>query len=291
MKLQSRINYLHHGDSLPLLLNHVSRKECDYVLKSDFFSNTFNQQSDNFYLRSIISSFGEPFSKKLSISSLVQDVDASAKAQKLFRILGCRGFSHKFVSNITGFSYRLRSKINLRVAIISSRDLFYPKRVRRHLQRNNANHCFVDGYPAIAFALGRIIGRKWFILIMQSDIAFSQASYIRDHFRGWRKILFASILRHAAGEADSVFLSLSSAIMNGTFPDGFKPQRIPDSWRQIYDGTAQDFNMNPLDLPDLVDIQIYSRKKPVYCRRFYELKISAANEKRWHRMFRNLWLG
>lgn len=273
MKEHNRLNYLHYGDALPLLRRHVLEDGYEELLKSEFLAQAFGGSADNAFLKSVILSYGRLRSKKISTAAFAQDVRSSFSAQALFRTLGCRGFSHAFVSQITGFPYHLRRRVDIRVAITSRHDLFYPPRVRRYLQRHVVNHCFVDNSPAIAFALGRIIGRNWYITILQSDIAYSRSAHVRDHFRGWRKVLFAAILRSAVGAADSVYLCPSAAVMKGTFVPGMKPDRTPDSWKQIYDRTARDFHMTPVTLPRAVDIQIYSRQKPVYCRDFHALKI------------------
>lgn len=289
MKTRSTINYLHYGDAFKILQQNVSPDACGFPLKSRFISQCFDGQSSNHFLRSVIYAYGNPRSKKLSATSLAWDIGASAYAKKLFRSLGCRGFSHEYVSEIIDFPYYLRHQVNLRVALISGRNLFYPKRVRRYLQRNEANHCFVDNYPAIAFALGCIVGRKWFVTIMQSDIAYSRASHVREHFRGWRKVLFASILRHAVDHADAVYICPSGAVMNGTFPDGYRPKTLPKSWARIYDGTAQDFGMKCVSLQRSVNVQIYSSKKPVYCREFFEFRMTASKKSSISRMFGDLW--
>jgi len=289
MKEHSRLNYLHYGDALSLLRRHAREQSPELILKSDFLLDTFNGSAGNIFLKTVLNSYGDPRSKKLCPHSLIQDVHDSHSAQHMFRTLGCRGFSHAYVTQIAGFPYRLRRQIDLRAAILSCRDIFYPKRVRRFLQRHAANHCFVDAYPAIAFALGRTIGRNWYIAIIQSDIAFSTASYVREHFRGWRKVLFASILRHAADEAKAVYLCPSSAIMEGTFLHDMKPEKMPETWTHIYDCTARDFGMKLVTLPRAVDMQIYSRKQPVYCRSFYELKMTRAVRNRLLSLYGNRW--
>ncbi len=242
------------------------------------------------YVKSVISNYRGPRLKSFSTTSFRRDIGATVAAQQLFKRLGCRGFSHSYVSAITGFPYRLKREVNLRVAITSQADLYYPPRIRRFLQRHDKNHIYVDGYPAIGFALGRIIGRSWFIIILQSDIAYSVPAYVREHFRGWRKVLFAAILRHARGRADSVYLCPASATMDGSFPPGWKPKEMPSSWSNIYDRTAAEFAMKVFDLPKAVDIQIYSRHRPVYCKQFHKLSLDDAAAESLETLYSSLWL-
>lgn len=260
------------------------------VLKNVFIAQAFDGQSSNRFLLEVIGSYGGPSSKRISVTELFDDVTKTLRCRRMFQTLGCRGFSYEFVGEMQGFPYHLRKQIDLRLALVSQRELFYPKRVRRYLLAHNVNHYFVDAFPAIAFALGRRVGRKWFICIMQSDLAFRGPAYIRDHFRGWRKILFANLMRYAIGAVDEIYLCPAAAVFSGSFPTGLRPAEMPAIWSHIYDGTARFFSMKPVELSRAVNVQIYKNAPPVYCRCFYRLRLTTSIERQFQDLFEHAWI-
>ncbi len=204
---------------------------------------------------------------------------------KHFRAIGCRGFSCQVDSEMKHYnrqhcwSYRLGSSINLRTALLAAHGLFYPHRVNKYLRSVllDPTHYTLDGMPAVAFSLGRKTEAGWFIFVMQSDVASSGPSYVRDYFRGWRKVLFANIARRAIGKTRSLYLCRSEDVARACYPGSRRSTRISDTWQSIYDGTAHEFGMSLVRLPLPVDIQLYRSKGPVLADLFYELSLDGSN--------------
>jgi hypothetical protein len=274
------VNYLHYGDALSKLWSVEAHLPKERIAKKALLSTGLDDRSSSCYLRDIVEFYGSRRSKKVDLTKLVADAESSRSFRKFFQSLGCRGFSYDFCSGMQGFPHRLKRRIDLRLALVPSPSLFYPDRVRGYFWRATQRHYFVNGRPAIGFALGRSVGRKWFILVLQSDIAYSRLAYVRDHFRGWRKILFANIIKAAAHMAEEIYLCTAEDVYRAAWPRVLRPEAIPGSWKSIYDGTARFFGMRKVKMSLPVDIQIYAKAEPVYCQRFYRLKLSGAGIKK-----------
>ncbi len=203
---------------------------------------------------------------------LGQDVDKSIDAQKLFRKFKMRGFSYQL---ITGFELgwpQVRPDINLKISLQTSMSLFYPQKIRNKLRRMYSGHLRVNGNPSIGYLLGKTNHLGWFVFIVQSDLMFNQTTVIRDHFRGWRKILFHELLTMAKGRTENIYLTRSEDVWKSCKPKS-RPQKIPDSWVSIYDKTAVEFEMKPVSLNEAIDIQIIDGEESLYTNQFYKLKI------------------
>ena len=235
--------------------------------------NTQNKQSRKCLIE-IIKGYKGNRVKKININDLKCDVEKSFLLREFFKSLRCRGFSYKVHESINLIGDPLREKINLRIALMPDDDLFYPPEVKRYLRRVSKNHYVYNGYRSIAFALGSRSDRKWYIFILQSDIAFRKRSYIKEHFRGWRKVLFANIMKLAIGKADTIYLCRAEDVIRCCHPEFWKPKKLPDSWRIIYDETAKYFNMKIARLDEYINIQTFKDLQPIYTNVFYKLDLN-----------------
>ena len=272
MRQVSRVNYLHYGDALQRLSSaELPSPHC--VTKQELLSSIENGCCPSSFLHAIVTDYAGCRSRRLELADLASDLRHSEQMQEVFRALRCRGFSYKLFADMTGFPYRLRKRVNLRMALVADRDLFYPPNVRRYLARHSANHYFVYEAPAIAFALGMATRHAWYVFVMQSDVVRRGPACIREHFRGWRKVLFANIIEHARDAAHRVYLCREEDVLEACHGDHPRPSSPPASWRSIYRGTASDFGMLTIELTRRINIQLYSRRRPIYAEIMYCLDI------------------
>ena len=272
MKEIVRVNFLHYGDALALL-SKVKFPSTGRIAKHELLSSIENGYPPSNFLRSVIANYGGSRLCRVDLASLKSDLARTFLMRKVFGTLGCRGFSYAFFSDMQGFPYRLRRQIDLRVALIASPGLFYPPRVRRYVARHRANHYFLYEAPAIAFALGMTTRRKWYVFIMQSDLYRRGPACVREHFRGWRKVLFANIVQYASETADRIYLCSEDDVLNGCHEGYFRPLTPPETWQSIYRGTAHEFGMDRTEMRRGINIQLYDRRPPVYARSMYCLDL------------------
>lgn len=272
MKEITRENYLHYGDVFKWLSG-TEFPSVGCVTKKELLSSIENGCPHSKFLSAIVTDYYRSRSHRADLADLTSDLTRTARIREVFRMLGCRGFSYKFLSGMAGFPYRLRRRVDLRMALVATRDLFYPPQVRRYLARHRANHYFVYDAPAIAFALGMTTRKKWYVFIMQSDIVRRGPASVREHFRGWRKVLFANIIEFAKKSADYIYLCKEEDVLEGCHGDYHKPLAPPVSWRSIYRGTADDFGMLSTELTRGINIQLYDRRPPIYARSMYCLAL------------------
>ncbi len=275
MRKIKRVNYLHYGDGLSKITERIIRS--DTATNFEEISTLLDRNSSK-YLTEILGRYQRKTIFRPEVDEFLSDIEDSNKKKKFFSNLECRGFSYRFYCDMKGFPYRLKKQVNLRVALIADDDLFYPPRVRKYLRRHSANHYFVFDAPAIAFALGRVTRKSWYVLVMQSDICKHGPASVREHFRGWRKILFANIVAEARKSAEYVFLCKSEDVLKSCHPNYPAPTSMPRTWKSIYGGTANDFDMQLVSLPRRVDIQLYDRKRPIYAEKMYRLDLVEKEE-------------
>jgi hypothetical protein len=238
----------------------------------------------NPHVDGIVSCFGSPRRKRIDVAALSREVGRSMRLRRFFQAIGCRGFSYR-VSQDIEFSSPVRREITIRIALMPDEEFFYPSRVRLRLRRVSRNHYFEAGFPSIAFALGAERGPDWFILVLQSDLASSGPAVFREHFRGWRRILFGTILRLSAGRAEAVRLCNSADVLRACDRRFTRRSSPPDSWRGIYEGTARYFGMDPVDLAEEINIQVLEEGEPVSATSFFRLSTSSATVSRIIRLF------
>jgi len=225
--------------------------------------------------------------KKIRASELQYDVQNALEWRQRFHALGCRGFSYALEMKMWGYNsqrsrhHQLSSAVNLRMALMAHPELFYPPRVQRYLRRFQwlANHYHDrNKVPAVAFCFGKRAEKAWYVLVMQSDPASRGPTPVREHFRGWRNVLFANVVAQAVGHVSTLYLARAEDVERACYSGTTEPSRLPERWRTIYDGTALQWGMNAVRVNEPVDIQIYRDRNPVYARDFYELPLSKCIE-------------
>ena len=273
MKFLLYNNFLHYGDSLKYLKNFNLSSSQEEIYKKDII-DYFNNGEKSKYLIEIIQNYGTKRKRRIDIISFKKDIDNSLKFQILLKKLDCRGFSYYFLNEMVGFRYKLRREINLRFALMTGNNLFYPPKVKKYLFSERWNHYKLNNYPSIAFALGSKIKTDWYIFVIQSDLIFGTHACIREHFRGWRKVLLFNILNLAIKKnVQNIFLCTSKDIFECCHPRFNRPQKIPKIWKVFYDETAKFFNMKKVYAKSKINIQIFSRYNPIYKNRFYKLSL------------------
>jgi hypothetical protein len=270
-------NYLNYGDSLEMLKKIDFSQYPNLLQKKELIEALRKGKNGNRYIFEIIKDYGDKRSKKINVKKLKNDIPNSFELRKKFKTLGCRGFSFKIHDQISLCGDPLRESINLRIALMPDEDIFYPPRIKRYLRRVQNNHYFCNGFPSIAFCLGSITEEASYLFVIQSDIAYRKPSYLREHFRGWRKILFYEIVDKVLNKTRVLYLCRSQDIINCCHPRCITPQKIPGTWRETYEGTAAYFKMKPVRLSKAVNIQTFQDIKPVYTNIFYKLDLNQKN--------------
>jgi hypothetical protein len=269
MKVLNRVDFLHYGEALQCITG-LLRDESGTTLKKDDFLKSLVNNKLNCYGRELIHSFSGVHNRNIDVGDLKRGLIESKTYKQMFARLGCRGFSYLFAFNFHRFSRRLHNQINLRFGLLADRRLFYPHKVRQHLRsKHQVRHLSYDQMNSIAFALGREIKDNWFILVMQSDIAYAAPACLRGHFRGWRKVLFNEIAAHAKFRNKHLHLLSAHSSLQTCRQSSLVPLTPPESWRAIYDMTAREFSMNLIHLNEPVDIQLYPRQQPIFVSHFF----------------------
>jgi hypothetical protein len=277
-------NYLHYGDALECPELTLLDGRHGLISKTRLAEEIAAGGANGPCLAEVIRAYGPPRSRMVDLDSLRSDLAGSVALRAGFQTLGCRGFSYGFCRfrGLWGPASRvlfpLRRQITLRVALVPDRALFYPPRVRAYMRRYQRGHCFRNGYPAIAFGLGLEIRDAWYIFALQSDLAFGTPSYIRDHFRGWRKVLFASVLHAGMDKVRAVYLCTAADALRACHQEYRAPRTVPRSWEAIYEQTAADFHMQPVQLERGVNIQVFSGQPAVRTCRFYQYVFRGGEE-------------
>jgi hypothetical protein len=133
-------------------------------------------------------------------------------------------------------------------------------------------HCGGRGLRPIAFALGRKVEDRWYVLQLQSDIAFNCGSAIGNHFRGWSRVLLDCLHRQSAKTGCKLFVCPSEQVIRAVAPASLRPRCVPNSWRQIYDLSAETIGMKKRVIPETVNLQLHPRLDRVLCRQFYSFE-------------------
>lgn len=277
------VNYLHSGDVLDewILDQDVVRVRKNLEARANHENhletkNTLPQRC------SPVRRSGKERGWRLDEDRLAQSLGESLDWRDQFHRLGCRGFSYQLDIGMSNYDSlrpptgHLSPRIDFRLALMPSRELFYPFGVWRYFnsRRWRDNHYYHSGVPSIAFCFGRTIGRTWYILNMQSDLSSSAPSAVREHFRGWRTILFANIVAQAKGRAERIRICPANDVVRSCYPGTREKTSGPSArWKSIYDGTAMDWQMRAVTSCADVNIQLYKGRRPVYAQRFYQLSL------------------
>jgi hypothetical protein len=274
-----QVNYLHHGRALDVWSEFAS-KEGVRPQDGSLIKRLRSSMPRNSELQTIITGYlrSHPGCTFEEIEGVLWK---SIERRELFHALGCRGFSYALDLGMKAYNrqhacaYHLKNLINLRIALMPHKTLFYPSCVRRHLGRVPwvANHYFRGKTPSIAFCLGKKTRVAWYVMVMQSDLASRGPSCMDEHFRGWRKILFANIVAQAHGKVDNLYLCRAEDVEQVCFPGTKEIGRVPERWMSIYDGTAEQWGMPLVEINPPVNIQVHRRQKPIYARHFHRLSL------------------
>jgi hypothetical protein len=193
-----------------------------------------------------------------------------------FGALGCRGFSFAF-STAPTFRIAFPRRIDLRFALDLPRSLTHPPAVVRALRRDRCRHVTSGGGRCAGFALGSARRERgatmWYVYALQSDMALLGRGAVRDYLRGWRKVLMACVL-NAAAEAGvaAVHLAPAAAVFDAARSNrAFGLTRMPDLWGQIYDRTAGELGMEPVEISAPLNIQTLPHRRTAPCRTFRRL--------------------
>jgi hypothetical protein len=265
------MNFLHYGSAIQQaeVLRGISKLDID----KGSLLKTLEKLRSNSDLGVIVRGYGPKRRRKISVADLRLDLSNSQSLQTFFRKLGCRGFSHRIERGIK-LSEPLRRAINLRIALMADDSLFYPPLVKKYLRRMENNHYFSRGFPSIAFSLGEKRADGWYIYVLQSDVVGGRVALVRQHFRGWRKVLFAHILRDAIEKTSNVFLCSAEDVLRACRPEFPGPDQVPESWMAIYDDTARFFKMDKVQTSQPINVQIYPDLPKVQTDRFYRFAIT-----------------
>ena len=269
-----RINYLNYGDSLSALVSFFDERVPELCSKEELVNEIQRNGKPNNFMLEIIKSYGGRKAKRIDLRALRKDIRESVCYKNNFSEYGCRGFSYVVHQPIDFEDESLRDDINLRIALMPAEDLFYPPRIRRYLRRAWLNHYLSDRMPSICFALGKMTEGECFIFVMQSDLAFRKPAFIRDHFRGWRKLLCMSIAQIIKQKCETIYIPNAHDVTRCCHPSR-KPTRTPNSWLVIYNRTAEDFQFKPVCHQKPVNIQVYRDLAPVFVKEFFKQDINS----------------
>lgn len=268
--LPRRINYLHYGDALEKLQVIREYSSLRQVRKKDLLRriNGSNQLCD--FASYIVERYGHRRRKTIDVASAITDVERSIQTRSLFGALRCRGFSYDFSTRATSFPVALRSSINVRVAIFADSRMHYPPAVSKYLAHTRSCHFFDYYGPAIAFLLGILRGTSLYIVTLQSDSSCGTPSGIREHFRGWRRVLLNLAMTHF--QPQKAYIVHSADVLRACHNGFDVPTKVPASWRHIYEQTAKESGHKSTTLKRGLNIQIYARQPKVITKQFYVLK-------------------
>lgn len=229
--------------------------------------------SESPYAQYVFRSYGSLRSRKIEVCQLEKDFNQSRRRRRWFRSLGVRGFSYRLVSGFD-FAHKLENDVDIRIGLFFFDDLFYPPRVRRYLMRWHDPHVSAGGARCLAFLLGSSAGSEWFITCLQSDLVFRKPSYIREHLRGWQKILIAEVLNLARKQqVDRVFLTSADDQARCCHPKFRTRNGTPGSWKGIYDETANYFGMEIVQRRQALNIQVLADLSPVMTSVFHSFSL------------------
>ena len=106
---------------------------------------------------------------------------------------------------------------------------------------------------------------------MQSDVASLGSAVLRDYLRGWRKVLFRTVLDAAQAEqVDTLYLATAQEVFRGSLARQLRAD-VPSHWTTIYDATAQAFGMNAAHVAPPVNTQVLPRRRPCWSTDFFAL--------------------
>ena len=280
------VNYLHNGKALDTWPDLFPEGNA-LVTKRGFLTHLGSAATAAPELERFVRGQLRWYKKKVTYDQLHRLLLESAEWRQQFHALGCRGFSYNLDLTMSGYDsqyspqFQLGHNESLRMALLTGSDLFYPGRVRSYCRNKWNNHYFHGKMPSIAFCIGRRIDRAWYVFVMQSDLASRGPSYVRDHFRGWRKILFLNLVAQARGKVDALYLCRAEDAVRACIPARKEGGRLAQKLTRIYDLTAEQWGMKLVKVQAPVNVQIYHRLAPVVSQYFYKLPLNEGEEARF----------
>ncbi|KIE18294.1 hypothetical protein DS62_12040 [Smithella sp. SC_K08D17] len=262
-----RVNYLHRGEALDILSSTIDG-ESNIWTKHDLLAVIAEKCRVSPNLADIVLAYGSEYTNTINIDNFKSDIIQSIIVRDYFQSIACRGFSFE-VGNEVEFSWQLRPSIDFSLALYTGKDLYYPSRIRHYLPRVSKSHVSRGRLPAVAFALGRYVQHNLFIFVLQSDLVFQGPACIREHFRGWRKILFGQIQAFAKPGTKCIFLCQSEDVLRTCSAEYKQPNTVPLLWRQIYEGTAAFYGMRRVQFPHRLNIQCLTEIPRRFSSNFY----------------------
>ena len=252
------LNYLHRGDSLHSLCQDFNASKSPYAREIlEYWKAT-----------------GKP------TSQIFHAIKNSQSARHWFHKNGLRGFSFAVHQDIL-FSFPLRDTINFRFAIVADSSLFYPKKVKDYIRYGRGKNHYRDrGFRSIGFALSRVNDACLFVFVLQSDLVFQGKAGVREHFRGWRKVLIREVVRWAKRHSLHKLRLVSAAdVIAACHPEYPVPDTIPSIWLKTYDETAKFLNMKMETQNRFMNIQTLIGAPPVSSRDFWTAEVDALAQK------------
>ena len=171
-------------------------------------------------------------------------------------------------------------RVDLRFALLLSREMSHPHAVEKALRRYRCHHVVSEKGRCAGFSLGQSVTSEneihWYVLTLQSDLAFCPVAAVRDYLRGWRKALFTCILNSAERQSvTTIYLPPAHEVYRASFQT-WRPASggMPQSWRNIYDRTARDFSMQLVGSVDAVNIQVLPWRTCL-CNSFFRLSLES----------------
>ena len=256
LEIPNDLNYLNRGDSLEHISDLRLLPMTGLASRREVRERIQVSKSKGF--QEVIGDYGSLRSSRINIDSLHKDFNKSLKMRTFFSKIKCKGFSYYLDSNLNCNYERLREDINIRIALFPKEDFFYPRHLKRHLRKVRFNHFRSGGYESIAFAFAKIENRNCQVLALQSDIIRRRVAYVKDHFRGWRKVLFMLLVNLVQNQTETVSLFRASDIAKACHANSKPSARQVGVWESIYDKTAEDFGLEPRRLDYSSNLQLYA---------------------------------
>ena len=268
------VNYLHYGnamDNLPSKFQLLGSEKSFYKKDVVTYLQSLRgmKERDLRHLVDIVSAFGKIRSRKLNTSDIATAIEESQKWRLIFHSLNCRGFSFRLCED-PAIHTRLKSHVNIRIALVAEPTLYYPPKVREGIEK------FCSMAAHVPRGIGWMLGTKeqvegknwWFILNLQSDLISAQISSLKEIFRGWQRVLFQLVIMLAQRHGISV-IAIPSARAVAKARSFHATRSVPENWLSLYDRTAEFFSMQWTSLREPIDLQTIWYSPAVWCSEFF----------------------
>ncbi len=274
------LNYLHFGESLATLTELLKRTEsegegdeADLVarLRTPIPRKRRGVADAADVLRAVAGPGG-----RVTLARFRRDVDMSLQFRKVFRSLGCRGFSFRLREEPHFRNCGLCAEVNLKVALIADRGLYYPPAVRQGLPAAERQNRHVEHAIGWLLVMEKTIEgqRWWYVVNVQSDLLRARVNCLKI-FRGWQRVLFRLVVGLARQRGVTAIAIPSSKLMAELDCAEEVARRRDRAWQGLYDGVAEFFAMNPSQQPFPTNLQPVWFSRPAWCSRYYVGHISA----------------